>query len=355
MFAECLPDFRSQKMRSKIRIGIIGCGQIAQQHLQNYAAIPDAEVVAIADSDAETLAATAAKFGIGETYSTLQELLDGASLDAVDVCLHNNYHADAAIRVMEAGLHCYSEKPMAGSYADALAMLDASHRTGNMLHIQLALIYSDETKAAKSLIDGGAIGDAYYARATGHRRRGRPYVDGYGKPSFVQHDIAAGGALFDMGVYHISEMLHLLGNPGVLRVSGRTFQKVELDELRAQAGRYSVEELGCGFVNFANGALLEIAEAWAIHLDSFEGSFIVGDKGGIRPDRVVPEDDKDLDAQRKIMREQPGNRKAAIPISKQVQAAVTVLKEKLAGSPWPASEKDDLAKQDSGSKRETGE
>ena len=53
--------------------------------------------------------------------------------------------------------------------------------------------------------------------------------------------------------------------------------------------------------------------------------------------------------------EQPGNRKAAIPISKQVQAAVTVLKEKLAGSPWPASEKDDLAKQDSGSKRETGE
>jgi hypothetical protein len=55
------------------------------------------------------------------------------------------------------------------------------------------------------------------------------------------------------------------------------------------------------------------------------------------------------------MREQPGNRKAAIPISKQVQAAVTVLKEKLAGSPWPASEKDDLAKQDSGSKRETGE
>ena len=112
---------------------------------------------------------------------------------------------------------------------------------------------------------------------------GLPVVtDGYGKPSFVQHDIAAGGALFDMGVYHISEMLHLLGNPGVLRVSGRTFQKVELDELRAQAGRYSVEELGCGFVNFANGALLEIAEAWAIHLDSFEGSFIVGDKGGIR-------------------------------------------------------------------------
>jgi hypothetical protein len=44
----------------------------------------------------------------------------------------------------------------------------------------------------------------------------------------------------------------------------------------------------------------------------------------------VPEDDKDLDAQRKIMREQPGNRKAAIPISKQVQAALAVLKEKLA-------------------------
>ena len=92
-----------------------------------------------------------------------------------------------------------------------------------------------------------------------------------------------------------------------------------------------------------------------INLKRDENGEPVGEKGGIRPDRVVAEDDKDLDAQRKIMREQPGNRKAAIPISKQVQTAIAVLKDKLAGSPWPASEKDDLAKQDSGAKRETGE
>jgi predicted dehydrogenase len=126
------------------------------------------------------------------------------------------------------------------------------------------------------------LGEVYFARSTGWRRRGRPFVDGYGTPTFVQKRNSAGGALYDMGVYHIAQMLYLLGNPKVARVSGKTYQKTGMDEKRRATSGYDVEELGMGLVRFEGDLTLDIIEAWAIHLDAFEGSYVVGTQGGVR-------------------------------------------------------------------------
>jgi predicted dehydrogenase len=205
-------------------------------------------------------------------------------IDAIDVCLHNNFHMPATVAALDAGKHVYCEKPMAGSYTDAKTMLDKAAAVGKNLHIQLATLYSNETRAAKDLIDAGELGEIYHARSTGHRRRGRPFVDGYGTPSFVQKRNSAGGALYDMGVYHISQMLYLLGNPKVERITGKTYQKVGMDPKRQEISGYDVEELGMGFVRFQGVTTLDIIEAWAINLDSFEGSYLVGSKAGVRLD-----------------------------------------------------------------------
>ncbi len=266
----------------KVRIGIIGCGQIAQQHLRNYREIAQAEVVACADILPEAANATAAVFDIPNVYYTAQEMLQRDDLDAVDVCLHNNLHVSGTLAVLERGLPVYCEKPMAGSYRDAVTMLEAAKKHEKMLHIQLGMIYSDETRAARELIDAGELGDIYHARSTGFRRRGRPYVDGYGKPPFVQIQNSGGGALYDMGVYHISQMLYLLGNPVITRISGTTYQKLAMNEERRRAAGYSVEELAVGLVRFEAGLTLDIIEAWAIQLGGMEGSSLVGTKGGIR-------------------------------------------------------------------------
>lgn len=267
----------------KVRIGVIGCGQIAQQHFTNYSKIEEAEVVACADILPSAADTSAAKFGIPNVYYTAQEMLQRDDLDAVDVCLHNNLHLPGTRAVLESGRHCYCEKPMAGTFRDALTMTEIAKATGCKLHIQLAGLYRDEVRAAKDLIDAGELGDVYHARSTGHRRRGRPFVDGYGKPSFVQKQNSGGGALYDMGVYHISELLFLLGNPTPDRITGKTYQKIAMDPKRREEAGYSVEELGTGFVRFANGDLsLDIIEAWAIHLDQMEGSVIVGSEGGVR-------------------------------------------------------------------------
>lgn len=268
---------------AKVRIGILGCGQIAHSHLKNYAAITEAEVVACADIDKTAADTTARTFNIPNVYDNGPEMLARDDLDAVDVCLHNNLHVSGTVAALEANKHVYCEKPMAGAYADAQTMLARARETGKMLHIQLAGLYSDETRAARDLIDAGELGALYHARATGHRRRGRPFVDGYGKPAFVQKAVSGGGALFDMGVYHISEILFLLNNPAPARISGVTYQKTDMDAARRQLSSYGVEELGMGFVRFEDTDLtLSLIEAWAIHLDAFEGSYVVGDKGGVR-------------------------------------------------------------------------
>src|ERR1043165_9407918 len=265
-----------------IRIGLIGAGQRGQQHLESYQDIPGAEIVAVADIN-ETLARrVAATFTIPNVYTDYHDLLQRDDLDAVDICLHNNLHRPAAVAAMQSGKDVYCEKPMAGSYADAKIMYDTAQALGRRLAIQLFTLFKSETRAAKLLIDDGSLGELYHARSTGFRRRGRPYVDGYGTPTFVQKRHSAGGALYDMGVYHVAGLLYLLGNPSVARINGKTYQKIPMDPTREKSSGYDVEELGLGFIRFTNDMTLDIIEAWAIHLDGFEGSSLVGTLGGVR-------------------------------------------------------------------------
>jgi len=269
-------------MEHKLRLGIIGIGQIGKQHLDTWAKIPEVEIIAAFDVDAVELDRVANKYSIPNRYTSFRELLQRDDLDAVDVCLHNNMHAPAAIAVMKSGKHCYCEKPIAGSYADGRKMLEVSAATGKMLHIQLASLYNVETRIAKRLIDGGRLGHIYHARSTGYRRRSRPFVDGYGTAKFVDKTICGGGALYDMGVYHISQLLYLLGVPAPKRISGQVYQETPMDENRRASSGYCVEELGLGLVRFEDGLTLDIIESWAIHMNPFDGSFIAGSDGGVR-------------------------------------------------------------------------
>ncbi len=266
----------------KIRIGIIGIGIIGKHHIEAYKKITGADIVAVADINEKECKRVAETYQIPHAYTDFRELLKREDIDAVDVCLHNNLHIPVTVAAVTAGKHVYCEKPMAGSYRDAHTMWKTAKQKKRKLSIQLSTLFSNETKIAKSFIDGKYLGKVYHARSTGFRRRGRPYVDGYATPNFVQKHISAGGALYDVGVYHIAIMLYLLGNPKVLRITGKTYQEIEMDSERKKLSGYNVEELGLGFVRFADNLTLDIIESWAIHLNTLEGSSIVGSEGGIR-------------------------------------------------------------------------
>jgi len=271
-------------MAEEVRLGIIGTGQIGKRHLERYGRVPGARIVAACDIDEDEVRRVAERFDIPQVFTDFRELLKLDDIVAVDVCLHNNLHGPVSIAAMQAGKHVYCEKPLAGSYADALEMVEKSDELGRMLSMQLGSLFSPATRAAKRMIGDGHLGRLYYAKSSHYRRRGRPYVDGYGTSSFVQKKMAAGGALFDMGVYSISRILYLLGNPSIETISGATHQEVGMYEDRRRQGRYDVEELGLGLVRLADNVTFFIEEAWAIHLAGTDGSKVVGSKGGVSLD-----------------------------------------------------------------------
>lgn len=266
----------------EIRIGLIGTGVIAHQHAKWYQEIPGVKMVAACDLQEGKLNAFCDQYGIEHRYVDYRKLLERDDIDAVDVALHNNLHAPLSVAVMASGKDCYCEKPMAGAYADAAAMYEAADFYGKKLHIQLGMLYGGQMIAAKKLIETGALGDIYHARSYGYRRRGRPFVDGYAEKEFDDAHWAAHGALFDMGVYHISQLLYLMNLPKVKSVSGRIYQELDMPAEQRKISNFSVEELGTGYVKFEGNLTMDIIESWAIHGGPFPASALYGSKGGLR-------------------------------------------------------------------------
>jgi len=275
-------------MSDRVRLGIIGTGQIGKSHIRNYQEIPEAEIVAIADLREDEAQRVAQEYGIPDVYTDYHEMLARDDITSVDVCLHNRLHAPVTIDALEAGKNVYCEKPMSWTYLDAKRMYDRAQELGRMLHIQLSTLYSAECRAAKRLIDEGYLGDLYYAKSCHYRRRGRPFVDGYGTRAFVNKSTSGGGSMLDMAVYHISRIVYLLGNPEILTVSGSTYQKLDnMYEDRRKTSEYDVEELGMGVIRLAGGLTFFMEEAWAIHSDQPDGDHVFGSKGGVRVDPLA--------------------------------------------------------------------
>jgi predicted dehydrogenase len=270
----------------ELRIGIIGCGMISHRHMRIWPHIPGATVVAACEIDEGKLRDWGAKYNIPEQclYKDFREMLKRDDIDAIDVCVHNNLHTPVSVAVMQAGYPCYSEKPMAASYADAKILFDAQKKYGQKLAIQISSIFTMQTYHAKKLIDSGKLGKLYYARSVGHRREFRPGFDSFFFPAdFISRKIAGRGALFDMGIYHLAQVFYLIGMPELESVYGFASADYYQDPRITAKGRvFEVEDLGVGLARFSNGVALDIYEVWAMHMDDVGSGFVAGSMGGLK-------------------------------------------------------------------------
>ena len=148
-------------MKDKVRIGVIGAGQIGTAHLNGYSLIPEVQVVAVSDLFEKKVTTAKEKFSIPDGYADFRDLLKRDDIDAVDVCVHNNKHAPIAIAALEAGKNVWCEKPMAGTFRDAHNMFQAAKKAGRKLHIQMDTVFCIESRGARKLIAEGALGKIY--------------------------------------------------------------------------------------------------------------------------------------------------------------------------------------------------
>jgi predicted dehydrogenase len=110
-------------------VGIIGCGQAATiSHLPALQHVPEVEVVALADVDADRLREVADRFQIQRRHESLATLLADPTIEAVGVCVPAERHLEVASAVLEAGKHLFLEKPIAVSLEDADRLIErAAH------------------------------------------------------------------------------------------------------------------------------------------------------------------------------------------------------------------------------------
>ncbi len=271
----------------KVKVALVGAGNIANQHLESYKNVADAEVYAICDIDPVRLKMTADKFDIERRYPDIDSMLkDLPELDAADVCVWNCSHAECSIKALNAGLHVLCEKPMAYNTEQAVQMQEAAKKNNKLLMIGFVLRFSDDAKIAKDFIDQGYLGDIYYAKAQYIRRHGNP--GGW----FGDSSRSGGGPLIDLGVHVIDFVRYLKGKPKAVSVYGATFQKLyDRKNIRSQKAYRSsgaaehdicdVEDLATALIRFEDGSVLSVEASFSLNIKNDEGKMIFcGTKAG---------------------------------------------------------------------------
>ena len=277
----------------KMRVGIIGCGWIADSHMICYKAMPDVEIVAGADLIPGKAAAFMKKHGIENAktdYASHKEMLDDESLqlDAVSICTYNRQHAEPAIYALKKGVNVMLEKPFTVTLDEAIEVMRAEKESGKVISIGFQPRLDANMQQIKKIVESGELGQIYYIQTGGGRRRGIPTPFG---TSFIEDKTAGLGALADIGCYSLDLVLNAIGYPKPLTVSGYKSDFFGKDPnysgypaaKRAEyAEKFGVDDFAAAFIRLEGGIILDFRIAWAMNLDTPGDTIIMGTKGSLR-------------------------------------------------------------------------
>lgn len=262
-----------------IRVGIIGCGKIAQvRHIPEYAENPDAELAAFFSPNRARAEEQAEKYG-GKVYDTAEELLADPSIDAVSICAANYAHAELTIQALNAGKHVLCEKPMATNLKDCEAMVDCAERNGKFLMIGHNQRLAKAHSTAKKLIDDGLIGQIISFRTTfGHGGPETWSISPGKNVWFFDKKRAAMGVMADLGV-HKTDLIQYLTGQRVVRTTARL---VTLDK-RGEDGRLiDVDDNAVCIYEMSGGAFGTMTASWSYYGAEDNSTILYGSKGIMR-------------------------------------------------------------------------
>ena len=260
-----------------IRVGIIGCGKIAQvRHLPEYAANPHAEVVAYYDKNRARAEEMAAKYG-GDVCDSYFDLLNRNDIDAVSICVENRSHAEISTAALYAGKHVLCEKPMAVTLAECESMVAAAERNGKHLMIGHNMRFDPVHRRAKQLLDRGVIGDVITFRAV----LGNAGPEGWSVDEgtwFFDKNKAALGALSDMGIHKVDLIQYLLGQ----KVIETTAKVVTLNKRDNEGQLIGVDDNALCILRMNGGSAGTMAASWTVYGQESNSTCLFGTRGVMR-------------------------------------------------------------------------
>ena len=227
----------SGSLESPVRVGVVGLGYWGPNLARNFAALPGCELTWCCDSSEAARARLAPAFPGARFTGSLDDLLADRSLDAIAVATPVPTHASIAVGVLQAGKHCFVEKPLAQSVADAARAVAAAEASGRILMVGHLLEYHPGISRLKELVDSGELGDRIY------------YL--YGNRLNLGKLRADENALWSLGAHDVSVLLHLAGE-----------EPTEVVALGESYVRSGVEDVVFCFMRFPSGLSAHLHLSW---------------------------------------------------------------------------------------------
>lgn len=147
------------KTQRPVTVGVIGCGEVAQEHLKAWRRVDAARVMAVCDTSERRARETAAAWHIAGSYVDMGDMLASESLSVVDVCAPPQVHCPLVVEALEGGCHVIVEKPFAMSTLEAETMVTQSQRCERKLSAVHNWLYVPVMVRAMSAMRNGLLGD----------------------------------------------------------------------------------------------------------------------------------------------------------------------------------------------------
>ena len=234
-------------MSGQFRVGIVGCGNISDNHFQSYAALADVEVVGVCDVDLARAREFAGDRGIAHAVGSVQELI-ALGIDAVSVCTPHPTHEAVVTKAAEAGVHVLCEKPIATDVASAERMVQAAERNDVTLGVVFQRRFWPGAQALRAAIDDGRLGQPMLGHCQVLLHRGTDYYDAAEWRGTWAAD--GGGVLMTQAIHNIDLLQWFMGDP--VEVSAKAGAFVLGDSIE-------VEDTAAALITFASGAIATLA------------------------------------------------------------------------------------------------
>ena len=264
--------------RLPIRVGVLGLGAIAQTaHLPVLSRMRGVQIAALCDNDAPKARSLAQRFGVRDTCTDIEELLEIEGLDAVIVATPNHLHEIHVISALKAGLHVLSERPLALTTRGVERIVAASEKAERIVMVANNHRFRHDAQTLDAFLRGGELGKVVAVRAGAYRRRAAV------APWRLRRPEAGGGAFLELGLPLLDLAGWLTDFPRVVRVSA------SMDRGR---GANAVEESAIVFIECQGGFTVTLDTRWNYLGDDDRWWFeVIGSAGSARlsPLRITKE------------------------------------------------------------------
>ena len=254
---------------NRIKFAVVGCGSIGKRHIAVLDAEPEAEIVAICDTDKAKATELSNLYNGIKIYTDYATMLEEIEADIINVVTPHHLHASMTVAALEKGFHVLVEKPMALSSSDCTKMNEAALANGKKLWVVKQNRYNVPIRIAREALQDNRLGKIFMVKCDILWNRYQGYYDESpwrGKKQFE------GGALYTQASHFIDLLVWWFGDV----ISAKTC-------IETQNHHIETEDSGMAVLKFENGTLGSFIWTTCVYNKNYEGSItIIGEKGTIK-------------------------------------------------------------------------